>query len=240
MAALKVELVGVSDGLTIALSVFGPLLIASAAVIAALVARRTANERQAEQLLHDTERQREQLDHDTQRQERKLAHDRDLRDREYLFRTVIRGLGHLEEAEQAVIHVSGLVGSLESTRSDLIKARQQEETSRVTGISKILENYREKVGDAMDVAHPCTMQLWADTARLRLLLGAHHDVVACHKELADSMRGWYDAVKEGYYSGNRDEAQLAASKAAASKARAVERRFEAACRVAFGWDGRLP
>ncbi len=71
-AVLAVELVGgEEEWLHIVSSVVGPVLIAGAAVFAAKTARRSAFERQEEQLAHDTERQ-----------EKSLTHDREMRDRE--------------------------------------------------------------------------------------------------------------------------------------------------------------
>lgn len=238
LGALEVELVGTKDAVGILLVIFGPLLIASAAVIAALVARKTANERQAEQLAHDTKRQKEQLAHDTERQERQLAHDRDMRDRDYLFRTVSRAYEHLEEAKRAVIRVGGLVGSLESTRTVLGEAREAREPARISYFSGRMENYEEQVRDAMDQAHDATLQLWADTARLRLFLGQEDMVVSSHQEMADSMRNWYDAVKVGYYHGNRDEGEVEKSEMAADEARTSHWQFEDACRLAFGWSAQ--
>ena len=72
---------GTSEWLVLAIA----LITASAAILAAIIAARTANTRQQEQLDHDTKRQQEQLDHDTKRQEKELAHDRDTRHRDDLI-----------------------------------------------------------------------------------------------------------------------------------------------------------
>lgn len=239
-AAIEVKLVGADDALAVFLAVLGPLLIAGAAVIAALVARRTANERQQEQLAHDTERQKEQLAHDTERQERQLSHDRAMRDRDYLFQTVGTVYENLEEANQTVIRVSGLVGSLESTRTKLSDARKEAIPSWISHLSERLDDYSREVAEAMDLAHPATMQLWADTARLRLVLPLDNEVVDAHKELADATRRWYDAIKEGYYGGNRDSEEMDRSKKTSREAADAQFRFEKACRAAFGWGGGLP
>jgi hypothetical protein len=103
MGALKVELVGEEGALAIFLTVLGPLLIAGAAVIAALVARRTANERQAEQLAHDSERQREQLRHDSSRQERQLQHDREMRQKEHARGAVDSVIEEVQETLDTLI-----------------------------------------------------------------------------------------------------------------------------------------
>lgn len=234
-SALKVELVGGDGALAIFLAVLGPSLIAGAAVVAALVARRTANERQAEQLRHDTERQQEQLEHDSERQERQLAHDRQVRDREYLFRTVSAAFECLERAKRAIIQTSGWIRSLETVREKIAKTEREGGLPNQSLLQR-LNRYEGEVISAMDEAHPATMAIWSDTALLRLFLGREDDVVVAHIALAEKMRAWYDSVKEGYYGGNRDKEGLAHSKAAAITVRHARRDFEDECRRAFGWD----
>jgi len=69
LGAIEVELVGTNvDWRDVLLAVIGPVLISGAAVFAAITARKSAPERQEEQLEHDTQRQKEALAHDLERQ----------------------------------------------------------------------------------------------------------------------------------------------------------------------------
>jgi hypothetical protein len=112
-AAIGVELVG-GGGLLGTLveiaEVLGPFLIAGAAAFAARTARKSAFERQREQLGHDSERQEKVLARDRERQQEELAHDREMRERESsreiiseAMEAVNKAIGDFHDLQMAVI-----------------------------------------------------------------------------------------------------------------------------------------
>src|SRR4051794_15183673 len=133
MGVVKVELVGEGGLLGVFVSVLGPLLIAGAAVLAALVARKTANERQAEQLAHDSERQREQLRHDSARQKRQLQHDREMRQREH-------ARGALDSAIEEVRETLDALLDLEHQAKNCEEARQEPENKPSANASELMKS----------------------------------------------------------------------------------------------------
>ncbi len=93
LGLLKVELVGDSAWLNLLVALIPAAFLATAAVVAARIARQSALERQKDQLKHETERQKEQLQRETERQKEQLqreterqkealSHDQAMRERE--------------------------------------------------------------------------------------------------------------------------------------------------------------
>jgi len=196
IAVTKVEVVGEDSQLKVLLTLVGPILIAGAAVFAAWVARKTTNERQAEQLAHDSERQ-----------EMQLEHDREIRDREHL-RNVMEGVfTGIAQALDVVADVAVSVGAYEqleekmTTVDSLPESEAQEKNDEIRKGLAELNGLVEKAGDA-------TNSLMYDTARLRLYLGKEDPVVLAHTVLREKLTDWFDALLEAFPE-VRDEAQKA-------------------------------
>jgi hypothetical protein len=233
IGALNVNLVGGESGLLhIVLAIVGPLLIAGAAIGAALVARKTANERQQAQLAHDTERQ-----------ERQLQHDRALRDRDFLRQTVTSALEHALEAMDAVTSVAVESEALENLHLAVMEAEKK--VAAVEGDDEaVLQTLNEQskaleaANQAMDrwsaVAEPAhlkTTQMLADNVRLRALVGAKNRVRSSHWKLAEVVRSWNDRSTSDKYL-RSDEQKKAAARVHAEIGPTLEA-FEQACRERF-------
>jgi hypothetical protein len=134
IAALAVEIVGDEGGWPhIALAVIGPVLIAGAAVFAAMTARRSAIERQEEQLAHDTERQ-----------EKALAHDREMRDREST-RIVIDDA--MEAVNATIPLFTTLEGQVEALQHEMSKGGRVESPRK-----EAVEGYSACLGAQSDLS----------------------------------------------------------------------------------------
>jgi len=229
LCAVGPRMTGESEFLHIFLTIIGPVLIASAAVIAALVARRTANERQLKQLLHDT-----------QRQEVALAHDREMRDREHVRSTISDAIEALTEATYLVIAMGSAVTTLERARERLSAAEEDALAGKAfMDLQDALNSAYQEYVALSDQTHESTLSLFANTSRIRLVVGPESELVETHKTLANAVRSWYENVTQGGIK-NRDEDELKKAANGLQDTRRARYRFEDACRQWFGWTELRP
>lgn len=180
-SVIEVTLVGgESTALNVFLALAGPLLIASAAITAAVIARKTANERQQEQLAHDT-----------LRQERALAHDREMRDRDFLRQTVSSALENAIQATESISELHAKVSKISERRRAAGAFAEDDKSEEHAAAWKALNDAMDEVPHAIEEANRALVASYTDNVRLRALLGEENSVVKTHLRLAHAYQGWY-------------------------------------------------
>jgi hypothetical protein len=222
VGALEVELIGNGEGLSTFLTVLGPVLIASAAVAAAFIARKTANERQEKQLAHDTERQ-----------EVALAHDRALRDREYLRETVSSVLENAINMTRATFDLEVALQKI-ATQSEAQQLNDVDVEAH-DRIEKASLKAREDHATARRESHQASLVTVTDNVRLRALLGKEHPIVESHLQLVDAYEAWHNAFSSSEMP--RTEEQEAKAAAAAGEVGPALGNFEDVFRAEFDGPG---
>jgi hypothetical protein len=182
LGVIEVNLVGTDvDWLDILLAIIGPILISGAAVFAAVTARKSAIERQEEQLEHDTQRQKEALAHDLKRQEMALDHDREMRNRES-SRTVIDDA--MEVANSAIEKFS--------TLEVRVKNLQATMDADGKGDDDLLQRAEEKHRECSNTV----IELMANGLRLRTRPDVN-ELADAYRELRECFTEHEEALKKG-------------------------------------------
>jgi hypothetical protein len=159
LGLLKVELVGDSVWLNLFVALIPAAFLATAAVVAARIARQSALERQKDQLKHETERQKEQLQRETERQKEQLQRETE-RQKEQLQRETERqkeALRHdqaMRERESSRLVVDQAIETMHSTvpllttlevRIDGIqKAMQEGDEEWLASLQELADEERQK------------------------------------------------------------------------------------------------
>jgi hypothetical protein len=185
------------------------LILATAAVLAARIARSSAYERQRAQLDQDDKRLEEQLAHDTSRQEVALAHDRrereqeqkhdrEVRARERARDTLDEVIANLEVARRESNAFGSQIVLLDDHRPALRSAvrEAEDEDEKLASIQK-LSVLREAAKEASRAAFDAQTTLWGDRTRLSLRFGYDHGVTVVHGELHDVIVRRAQILEEG-------------------------------------------
>jgi hypothetical protein len=221
--AIEVTLVGgESTALHVFLALAGSVVIAAAAVAAAMIARKTANERQQEQLAHDT-----------LRQERALEHDREMRDRDFLRQTVSSALENAISTTEAISGFKAKVSQAEERRRVVNTHAEDEESEEHVEAWKALVETMGEVAPAMDEAHRASIAALTDNVRLRSLLGENSPVVKAHLKLVHAYRDWFDtqtSIADGTAESEDEQAKASLTVDATAP---LLKDFERACRDHF-------
>lgn len=229
LAAIEVEQVGQAWHSS-------PLLIASAAIFAAIVAAVVARLNHGSQLKHDRNLHGQQLRHD--REQRDIAYARERigravetvadsvaavsavttsawgasEAREYLEKARALSDKHLQTYERDAD------GVLRDTRSDEEKAMvsegllqaemevQKEEIDATRELAAALAKVRE----ARATASAKMSDLLADNVRLRITIGKGTEIVDCQNALQEAFKGWLDEIRpdeDGQYRMTGDPAE---------------------------------
>jgi hypothetical protein len=155
----------------------GPMLLSLTAVAAAIIAARTANKRQEEQLFHDRELQKEQL-----------AYDREQRTRQHVRDTIDEAVREWDEAVRAIARYEGRVEKEDSRLG--FSGEVADESLSETARSQAKESLSEELGEIAErkeKAQEFAADLISTELRLILRLGESHPVV----EAYEAFRGAY-------------------------------------------------
>jgi hypothetical protein len=158
---------------------FGPLVgsifIGGVAVYAARLAATTANERQQQQLSHDSARQNEQLAHDTDRQERQLRHDADIRHREFARDALDSALELTQESNGSIVSFQTAIERFERIRDE----------GRETGYP----------WDEQQEVAAKIIEMLVTVVRLMVRFGSEHPIPVRYRELASKIDAQEEALK---------------------------------------------
>jgi hypothetical protein len=201
---LGVEVIGGQPLLPGLAPLLGSIFVAGAAAYAARLAANTANDRQREQLAHDTERQKEQL-----------AHDRTIRRQEYARNAIDDSLERIAHANDAVTDciASALVSEEQRKQGEARLANaslgpiEHEQAQRE--ISQAGLDVHQQIKDA----HTKALEMYPAGVRLALRFSVSHPIAEKHDEL---MYAWDAVLKtlRGVSIKNRTEAELIATQEA--------------------------
>jgi len=212
----------------------GPLLIASAAALAAWLAARYARLRQEAQLEHDSARQEKQLEHDSARQEKQLEHDRVLKKSDRARETIDSAISVAIVTWRATTAYRTAIQVREPARQDALavlasgQASPQEKASAETKLTRI----RDILHDRLDNSHSATMELRFEFWRIRVRLGSEHQIVACYRELADASDLIHETSRLGQTKDRTDDEKQAGEDAAQKRTKAFQA-FISACEAWF-------
>lgn len=204
LAAIPIELTGESFWIKSVLVLIPALLLAGAAVTAARIARRSAFERQREQLDHDSARQEKALAHDREMREEEREHDREIRSRERCRDTLDSVLANLQDAQQAVTGYAARITVANAWRPKLEKQMEEAPTlkEKASVVEKMTREIRETTAEGR-LSHASLLPLKADRARLRLRFGEDHSITKIQHEIRKKLREW-EALLDTVGSENRD------------------------------------
>ena len=183
---------------------FGPLIgsvfIGGVAVYAARLAATTANQRQEDQLTHDSARQDELLAHDTERQERQLRHDADMRHREFARDALDSALELTQEANGSIVSFQSAIERFERSRNEGREA--------------------EYPWDEQQAIAAKLIEMLVAVVRLMVRFGSDHPIPDAYRELASRTDALEEALKVGRERNRSSEelAEYAAKDDAANKA----------------------
>ena len=206
LAVVEVELVG---GESFWVGLAGPALIAIAAVIAAIVAARTANQRQAAQLWHDLEARREE-------------HVRDALD---------LAVEQIPEMLSAVHQTEFAVEGLEARRPDLQATIEDfsapEDVQRQA--EKALAELKLELASRAKHAHEKSPEMLSASIRLNIRLGDDSELADAHEALFTAWDKQLDSLGSAATE-NRNNDELASYEDLDANATAAYSAFYAVCR----------
>ncbi|MGH3373134.1 MAG: hypothetical protein ACRDP6_00195 [Actinoallomurus sp.] len=153
----------------------GPVLLAATAIIAAWIAAKTANERQAAQLAHDRELQIEQLTYD--REQRNRQHVRDAVDD--AVRSVDAALRLMFEYEALI-----LIGDDQRTERRRVLDDDALPTVKAEALSA-LKDETDEIHAHSQAVYDANIDLTSQNLRLSLRLGKDHQIVKSQQALRD-------------------------------------------------------
>lgn len=189
---IPIEVVG-GDGKAFSLfsAVAGSLLVALAAVIAAIVAARTANKRQRAQLDHDTE----------------------VRRREHIRDALDDAAEKLYEAFEALAVYELRIGEAEDARKRLETARDESSSEEVLAVAtKALDQLQGQIEEVREETTSLLLAVQASEFRLSLRMGGEDPVVEAHLKVKESFRDLRRALDSGWQRSRTDEEIAACEK----------------------------
>jgi hypothetical protein len=199
------EVKDVSEGV----SLLGPILIAVTAILGAVLAAYTANQRHRRQLEHDTQRQKEQLAQDTQRQKEQMAHDFAMRKREHSRDALDAALELVTEVHGAFGDLEGTIDAYERERSQWLAALQPENPDEKVVRSELakvdLEIKKAGIKFSEKIA-----EMFPATTRLRLRLGTKDPISKQYEKLLNAWLALEDLLVAAAEA-NRSQQQIDAA-----------------------------
>ena len=155
----------------------GPVLLAATAIIAAWIAAKTANQRQAAQLANDQELQKAQL-----------AYDREQRNRQHVRDAVDDAVRGVDAALRLMFEYEALIVVGDAQRTERRNVLGDEEASSVVK-REALETLKEETDEIhakSQAVYDATIDLASENLRLSLRLGNDHRIVKGQQALRDA------------------------------------------------------
>ncbi len=219
----------------------GPFLLAVTAILAAVIAAKTANKRQGEQLLHDRNLQADRLAHDRKLQAGQLAYDREQHNREHVRDRIDSAVLMVDQAvrtyteyQREIRHVAALRSTLQAVADNpSAKAEEYEEADSLL---------QDQIGDLRDVkirAQTLSAELVSEGVRLSLRLGTNSSIFEAHKSFRqnysariDYLAGLGETPSSGEVEGENVDGMKSIERVAAE--------FLAECRAWFEEEQKVP
>lgn len=165
----------------------GPILLAGTAIIAAWIAAKTANERQAAQLAHDRELQKLQL-----------AYDREQRNRQHVRDTIDSAVRSVDAAMRQAAEYEALILTGDEKRAESRRIADDESMSsadRETAIRRY-EKAMDEVGTATLKGFEVSTELMSESFRLSLRLGVDHPICQSHTEYLTAYGTCFEILRD--------------------------------------------
>jgi hypothetical protein len=206
----------------------GSGMIAITAIIAAIIAARTANRRQAAQLAHDRELQ-------SKLQTERLAYDREQRNRQHIRDTIDDALRGVDDAIRTIAEFEARIVVEDGQRSARRKIVDGEAAASPAQLEEATQALRAEI-DALDADSVAVadmlIKLAFQNTRLAIRLGGNHAITTGLQELRQSYSARNSALQGLYKRSLTDKDRLDAKSKADSFNDAVIPFFKA-CRAWF-------
>jgi hypothetical protein len=153
--------------------VIGPVLISATAILAAVIAARTANERQAAQLAHDRELQKAQL-----------AYDREQRNRQHVRDTIDSAVRSMDAAIRQAAEYQALILTGDEARAEsrrIVDDESVPSADREAAIRRYQEAMHQ-ITTSTKRGFVVSTELMSESLRLSLRLGVEHPICKSHTE----------------------------------------------------------
>jgi hypothetical protein len=180
-APLQVALLGIHIDLSGNHDLIGPGMIAITAILAAIIAARTANRRQAAQLQHDRELQSEL-------QSERLAYDREQRDRQHIRDTIDEALRGVDAAIRTLAEYEAKIVVGDDQRSERRRALNGEDKASPMQLTEAVKKLQEETADihtSSQATYDAAIDLTSMNLRLGVRLGKDHPIVKSHQAFRD-------------------------------------------------------
>ncbi len=161
----------------------GPFLLAVTAILAAIIAAKTANKRQGEQLAHDRGLQADRLLHDRKLQASQLAYDREQRNREHVRDRIDSAVLMVDQAVRAYTEFQREIRYVAAHRSELqaIAANPNGEAEEHENVASLLQEKIDALRDVNVRARTLSAELVSEGVRLSLRLGTNSSIFKAHR-----------------------------------------------------------
>ncbi len=167
----------------------GPALLALTAILAAGIAARTANERQAAQLAHDRELQKVQL-----------AHDREQRNRQHVRDSVDDAVHSVDAALRLMFEYEALimVGDPQRTERRNVLDDGGASSNAKADALRALKEETDEIHAQSQAVYDANIDLTSENLRLSLRLGKDHAIVKSQQALRDVYATRHDTLEPLY------------------------------------------
>lgn len=159
----------------------GPAVIAITAILAAMIAARTANQRQEAQLNHDRELQSEL-------QTERLAYDREQWNRQHIRDTVDDALRGVDAAIRTIAEYEAKIVVGDGQRSERRKVLSGKDKASPLQLEEAVKGLRAETADihtSSQATYDAAIDLTSMNLRLGVRLGKNHPIVKSHQAFRD-------------------------------------------------------
>lgn len=175
----------------------GPALLAVTAIIAAWIAAKTANERQAAQLAHDRDLHQAQLAHDRELQIAQLFYDREQRNRQHVRDTIDSAVRTMYAAMKQSAEYQSLILTGDEKRDEYRRIADDEAAQDVDRDAALrgYEEAMDAVGAATLKGFEVSTELMSEGLRLNLRLGVMHPICESHTAYQEAYGASFEILR---------------------------------------------